>query len=72
MPPSPGTAAGPRLPRLTPTAMASCGLGGVDADEPDGPDLCRHRADTADTADARRNRELAGRLGASPATLTPG
>lgn len=45
---------------LTPTAMAVlAALGGVDTDELDG------------RADAPSHRELAGRLGLSPATLTP-
>lgn len=54
---------------LTPTAMAVlAALGGGGADGPDDPD--RVRSSVA-AADAPSHRELAGRLGLSPATLTP-
>jgi len=54
---------------LTPTAMAVlAALGGV---EPDEPGRVRACGGTSDPADAPSHRELAGRLGLSPGTLTP-
>jgi MarR family transcriptional regulator, organic hydroperoxide resistance regulator len=54
---------------LTPTTMAVlAALGGIDAGALDDPDGARGRADPVD---APSHRELAGRLGLTPATLTP-